>query len=490
MQSQNLNLKDFTIQKDEKLVSVLQKIEFNENGTIFVLDKLKVIGVLSDGDIRRSLINGVSLDEKCGTICKKNFVYALVTESEEEIQSKFSESIKLIPLLESDGNIIKVLHYMEKNLTQLAEPNLGKQETKNILECMNSGMISSLGKYVYEFESLFNEFIGSKRSFAVANGTQALALALSINGIGFGDEVIIPDLTFAATANAIIQVGATPVIIDVDIHDWNLDISLIESAVTNRTKAIIPVHLYGLPCSMSEIMKLAKEHNLIVIEDAAEALGSKYGSTNAGALGDFSIFSFYANKIITTGEGGMLCVNKSFDYEQIIKMRSHGMSLTHKYWHEDWGTNVRLTNLQASIGVAQMQKLDQFIMKKKMIHERYLDLFQELQLNEMINYRRTEDKKTFNSHWLSCFHVDADIYQDLVKFLNHNLIETRPIFFPLHMQPAFNKYKSINHGKSWNSKIINEGGICLPSGTTLTDFKQEKICQLIHEFFSKGSFNG
>jgi len=483
MKNSSLNHENFTVQKDTTLRLALSKIELNQNGVIFVVDDKKVIGVLTDGDIRRVLIKGSHLEETCDLICQKEFTFGLVTDSEEEIQSKFNSVVNVIPVLDNDGNLLKVVKYLEKTFIQIAEPNFGKSETENLLECLKTGMVSSIGNFVPEFERKFNEYIGAKKSFAIANGTQALVLALSVSGIGYGDEVIVPDLTFGATANAVIQVGATPVIVDVDIDDWNIQLSLIKSAITSRTKAIIPVHLYGLVCQMQEIMELAKENNLIVIEDAAEALGSEYGGRKAGALGDFSIFSFYANKIITTGEGGMLCVNRNFDYDKILKFRSHGMSLTQKYWHDDWGSNLRLTNIQASIGVAQFDKLNEFVSKKRAIQKNYLEIFQNLSIDKYIRYNRFESLIQVNSHWLSIFHVDKSMYADLVKFLNNNFIETRPAFFPLHIQPAFAKYRNHKLGDTWNSIKIHQGGICLPSSTNLSFATQEKIGFLIRDFF-------
>jgi perosamine synthetase len=479
----------FVVQKDFTILSALQKIELNERGIIFVLDNYKLIGVLTDGDIRRELIGGTDLQQSCANVCRKDFISASINDSEDEILAKINDQISIIPVLDADKNLIRLVNNYSRDFIQLSQPNLSQSEMKNITECMNSGLISSAGNFVPEFETSFSKYIGAQRSFAVSNGTQALALALWVNEIGPGDEVIVPDLTFAATANAVIQVGATPVLVDVNLQDWNINIELIKGAISDKTKAIIPVHLYGLPCEMKEIMDLAKEFNLIVIEDAAEALGSEYFNQKIGSLGHFSAFSFYANKIITTGEGGMLSINIDFDYDKVLKLRSHGMSLVEKYWHEAWGTNIRLTNLQSAIGVAQLQRIDDFVEHKKRIHKNYLKIFNSLGLDEFIAYRRTEMSFASNSHWLSCFHVDKSKFGGLVNFLNRNSVETRPIFYPLHMQPAFSQYSKFNNKGIWNSQVINEGGICLPSSTTLGISSQERICNLIREFFIKGFSN-
>lgn len=488
MKGQNYEKKDlnlFTIQADASVHEALKIIEQNESGIVFIIQKQKLYGVISDGDLRRSLLINSSLEQSCGSIANKLFKYGMVDDSEDELQTKFSNTIEFLPLVDNEHNLITIIRRNERAYIQLAEPNLGNEELDNVLSSMRSNMISSIGNFVIDFENEFNSFLGAKRSFAVSNGTQALALALSVNGIGPGDEVIVPDLTFAATANAVIQVGATPVLVDVNLNDWNIEVDLIKEAISIKTKAIIPVHLYGLPCKMDEIMSLAGEFGLTVIEDAAEALGALYKGRSVGTLGHFSIFSFYANKLITTGEGGMVCVNMDFDFERIHRTRSHGMSTKRKYWHEDWGTNVRLTNIQSAIGLAQLGKVSTFTEKKKQIHEKYIDFFISQGLGEFIHYSRQEEADSQNAYWLSCFQVSKNVSVELISSLARVGIETRPFFPPLHIQPAFSKYKGISASKEWNSTTISSKGICLPSGTKLSNDGHVKVCRAIHDFFTK-----
>lgn len=475
---------DYIVQKSSSIREVLEKIEFNQSGLAFVLDEESLFGVISDGDIRRGLLSGLSMDTKCEFVANTKYVFGNVSDSDDELKTKFSQNVSLLPLINEHGKFLGVIRPRDKTLIQLAQPNMDLEEIENVMNCMTSNVISSTGSFVKEFESRFSEIVESKRCFAVSNGTQAIALALWAAGIGPGDEVIVPDLTFAATANAVMQVGATPILADVNECDWNIELEQIKMVLTSRTKAIIPVHLYGLPCQMDEIMEFANDRELIVIEDAAEALGAEYRGRKAGSLGHFSAFSFFANKVVTSGEGGMLCVNYECDFDRIYRLRSHGMSTTRKYWHEEWGTNIRLTNLQSAIGLAQLKKLDRFTETKKKIHKRYVELFSSMGLSDDIKYERIESQFVSSSYWLSCFQTSPQHSERLIRYLSNNFVEARPFFYPLHSQPAFARFTK---PREWMSEKIHKKGICLPSGTKLTDKEQEKVCELICNYFEKAS---
>ena len=255
----------------------------------------------------------------------------------------------------------------------VAEPEIGEEELKNVVEAVKSGWVSSRGKFIEEFENSFAKYIGVKYGVATSNGTAALHLALAALNIGEGDEVIVPDLTFAATINSVIYVGAKPVIVDINPHYWCIDPDKLEKAITPSTKAIIPVHLYGHPCDMEAITEIASKHNLYVIEDAAEAPGAEYKGRKVGSFGYISCFSFYGNKIITTGEGGMCLTNDRELAEKIRILRDHGMNPVKRYWHDVVGFNYRMTNLQAALGLAQLSKIERFIEKKRKIAEIYAE---------------------------------------------------------------------------------------------------------------------
>jgi perosamine synthetase len=247
----------------------------------------------------------------------------------------------------------------------VSEPNLGGKELEYVKDCISSNWISSIGKYVTRFEEMFASFCGTDHAVATSSGTAALHLALLSLDIASGDEVIMPDLTFVASANAVMYCGARPVFVDSDKMTWNIDPAGIEKSITRRTRAIMAVHLYGHPCDMDAITSIADKHGLRVIEDAAEAHGAEYRQKRVGGIGDLGAFSFYGNKIVSTGEGGMITTNSSELAEKIRLLRDHAMSRTKRYWHDLSGYNYRLTNIQAAIGVAQMEQIDNFIEMKR-----------------------------------------------------------------------------------------------------------------------------
>ena len=239
--------------------------------------------------------------------------------------------------------------------------DLNGNELLYVTEAIKSTWISSSGKFITQFESMFAEFCSTNHAVATSNGTTALHLAIESLNIGSGDEVIVPSLTFAATANAILHSGATPVFVDSLNYHWNIDPEKISGAITPKTKAILAVHLYGHPCDMTQIMKIAKKYNLFVIEDCAEATGATINGEKVGSIGDIGCFSFFGNKIITTGEGGMCITNNADLNERMRLLRDHGMDKSKKYWHTEIGYNYRMTNLNAAIGVAQMEQIDLFL---------------------------------------------------------------------------------------------------------------------------------
>ena len=244
------------------------------------------------------------------------------------------------------------------------QPYIQEEESKFLQDCLNTGWISSKGKYIDLFEKSFAKYLNAKYALTTSNGTVALHLALATIGIKEGDEVLVPNLTFAASVNSIIYTGATPVLIDCDPDTFNIDTNLIENKITSKTKAIMVVHLYGLPVNMNLIKSIADKHNLIIIEDSAESFGSEFKGKKVGTFGRLSTFSFYGNKTITTGEGGMVIFKNKKDYEKAKILRDHGMNPNKTYWHEFLGFNYRMTNLQASVGYAQLKKSNLIIEKK------------------------------------------------------------------------------------------------------------------------------
>jgi perosamine synthetase len=360
----------------------------------------------------------------------------------------------------------------------VAEPEIGEEELKNVVEAVKSGWVSSRGKFIEEFENSFAKYIGVKYGVATSNGTAALHLALAALNIGEGDEVIVPDLTFAATINSVIYVGAKPVIVDVNPDYWCIDPDKLEKAITPNTKAIIPVHLYGHPCDMDAIMEIASKHNLYVVEDAAEAHGAEYKGRKVGSFGHISCFSFYGNKIITTGEGGMCLTNDRELAEKIRILRDHGMNPVKRYWHDVVGFNYRMTNLQAALGLAQLSKIERFIEKKREIAKIYADELSSIEgivLHPEMPWARCV-------YWLYSILIDEGKVKatrdKLAEKLEKDGIETRNFFYPLHEMPIYRKYADFTYPTS--SKISKQG-LNLPSSVKLSEEDVKYIAQKIKE---------
>lgn len=360
----------------------------------------------------------------------------------------------------------------------VAEPFLGKEELNNIKKAIVSGWISSKGEFIEKFESEFAKYIGVKYAVSTMNGTAALHLALAALGLKKKDEVIVPDLTYIATANAVLYTGAKPIFVDVEKDTWCVNPIAVEKAVTARTKAIIPVHLYGHPADMDAILRISRKHGLYVIEDAAEAHGAEYQKRKVGSLGDAGAFSFYANKIITTGEGGIITTNNKKLADNLKMLRNQGNSFSKRYWHEVVGYNYRMTNLQAAVGVAQLKKIDFLIDKKRKIFDWYRENLEEL--NGVLSLNQ-EKKFAKNVYWMTSIVLNDDSLKDkLMDYLDKKSIETRPFFYPVDELPPYKKNKINNP----ISDFLAKRGINLPSGTRLEKKDVDYICRQIKSFFA------
>jgi len=350
----------------------------------------------------------------------------------------------------------------------ISEPDLNGNENRYVNDCLKSTWISSLGKYNTEFERKFSEYNHVKRSVAVFNGTVALHLALITLGIGHGDEVIVPDLTFVATANVVSHTTAKAVLVDVDKKSWNIDINKIEKNITNKTKAIMPVHLYGNPCDMDPIMDIAKKHNLYVIEDVAQATGAEYKGKKLGSIGDIGCFSFYGNKIITTGEGGMCITNNEKYADKMAFLANHAMSNEKKYWHTEIGYNYRMTNIQAAIGLAQLERIDEFIDIKRKNSELYNKLLCDVKGIQL----PSEEKWAKNVYWM--YSIISNNREKIAANLKKENIDTRPFFHSLHTMSPYKR-----EGDYAISEELSMKGLSLPSSTKLTRHEIERIAEII-----------
>lgn len=464
----------------------LRAIEKGAIGLVFVVDSSqKLKGIITDGDVRRALLKGCALDDNIKKVMNTHPAYAKEGDSPAQINKVLSEKkVKILPIIDKKRRLVDFIKYDKDIYFPVARPIFQGNELRYVSDAIISGWVSSIGNYVTAFENNFARFCGVKYAIACSNGTTALHLALLALGIGPGDEVILPSLTFVATANAVLYVGATPILVDVEPTYWQIDPCRIEAAITPRTKAIIPVHLYGNPSKMNRIVDIAKKYNLHVVEDAAEALGAEVQREKVGSWGKIGTFSFFGNKIITTGEGGMVTTNDPLLAEKVNMLRDHGMSKDRRYWHEILGYNYRMTNMQAALGLAQLEKIFYIIRKKIKIarwYNKYLGKTKEIKLHSRAPWAKSV-------YWMYSIVIDLraiNISRDnFMQELKHKGIETRPFFVPIHKQPMYQEQYG-NLSFPMTTKLA-ESGINLPSSIDLgeNDIKiiSNKIRMLIKRY--------
>jgi perosamine synthetase len=367
------------------------------------------------------------------------------------------------------------------NNIPVCEPLLGGREREYVLDALDSGWISSSGKYIAAFERAFASYIGVKHGIAVANGTVALHLALTALGIKKGDEVIIPDFTMIASAFAVCYTGAKPVFVDAEARTWNIDPSKIEEKVTTKTKAIMAVHIYGHPCEMNSILEISKKHDLKVIEDAAEVHGAEYLGKKCGNLGDIAGFSFFANKIATTGEGGMVVTNDDELAEKCRYFRNLCFPIKGErvHLHNDIGFNYRISNLHAAIGLAQVQKIDFYVARRRENNRFYREYLSEI---PGITFQQ-ELAGSKNVYWMNAIVIDRDAFgtsrNELKVKLKKEGIDTRYFFCGMHRQPSLVKYGCQRKGNYEVADWLAENGLYLPSGSGLSESEIERISGII-----------
>ncbi len=366
----------------------------------------------------------------------------------------------------------------------VCEPLLGGNELKYITDAVSTGWISSSGKYVTQFEDAFAKYCGVKYGVAVCNGTVAIHLALAALGIGKGDEVIIPSFTMIATAFAVCYTGAKPVFVDADKDTWNIDVTKIEEKITSHTKAIIPVHIFGNPCDMNAICSIAKKHNLYIIEDAAEAHGAEFAGKKTGSFSDIASFSFFANKNLTTGEGGMVVTDNEENYKKCkyFKNMCFPVDAPRVYSHDDIGFNYRMSNLHAAIGLAQTEKADEYRdmrIKNAELYKKYLSdcpgiVFQKDQLNGL------------NVHWMNAIIINPTEYghtkDELIEHLKEKGIDTRLLFVSMHRQKSLKEFGCDCSGKYSITDWLTENGFYLPSASSLAEKQIKDICDVIKDY--------
>lgn len=369
------------------------------------------------------------------------------------------------------------------------EPVVGQREREYVEECLATGWISSAGRFIDEFESAWAAYCGVEHGVAVSNGTLALQLALRAIGLESGDEVIMPSFTIISCALGVIYNDAVPVLVDSDPITWCMDVDQIESKISERTKAIMPVHIYGHPVDMDPVREMARAHGLVIIEDAAEAHGAKYLTNRgrkeerwvrAGSLGDLSTFSFYANKLITTGEGGMVLTDDSIMADHLRDLRNLSYRSDRRFWHTELGHNYRMTNLQAAVGLGQSERVDEIVERKRWMGTSYTERLSGIPGLKL----PVEQPWARHVYWMYAVELDDSTGLNASQFAENLLereVQTRPFFVGMHDQPVLRDLGLFEDEEYPISDRISRQGLYLPSGMALTESQLDQVCEVVRE---------
>ncbi len=372
------------------------------------------------------------------------------------------------------------------------EPLIGEQEIEYVLDCLKTGWISSSGKYLESFEQAWARYCGMGYGVAVSNGTTALQVAVACLNLQPGDEVIMPTFTIISCAQAVTYNGGIPVLVDADPRTWCMDVDQVAAKITRRTRAIMPVHIYGHPVDMDPLISLAEQHGLHIIEDAAEAHGAEYlskrGSSSAkwrrcGSLGDISVFSFYANKLVTTGEGGMVLTDDPQIAEQARSLRNLCFKPERRFYHTELGYNFRLTNLQAAIGLAQIERMQETIARKRWMGQAYTQRLQHISTLQL----PVEEAWARQVYWMYGLVLDESTQLNALEFarrLRSQGVETRPFFLGIHEQPVYSRMGLFQGEHYPVAERIARQGLYLPSGLTLAEAQLDEVCRAVEKILS------
>ena len=464
-----------TASQGSTLRQAMLAIERGGLGAALVVDDDGALAtLLTDGDVRRALLSGSGLESPIVGLGTTNAVTAKADVPARELATLFSERIRLIPLLDEQGRVVDVATFDQRTHIPVAQPLLGERELVYVTECVLTGWVSSTGRFVTKFEEMFAKFCEVPYAVSASNGTTALHLAMLGLDIGPGDEVIVPTLSFIASANSVLYTGATPIFVDSEPKTWNMDPEAVARAITPRSKAIMAVHLYGHPADLAALRALCDAHGLYLIEDAAEAHGATFGGKRIGSFGDVAAFSFFGNKIVTTGEGGMLTTRSEELARKMKMLRDHGMSPERRYHHPVLGYNYRMTNLQAALGVAQMERIDEILAAKRRIGREYREGLTDLPGLQL----PAELAPAESVYWLFSVLVDpatsAVDRNGLMALLKQESIDTRPFFGPIHQQPVYATGQQLRVAEDASAR-----GISLPSHASLSSAEVARIAATV-----------
>lgn len=370
------------------------------------------------------------------------------------------------------------------NFIPVNEPLLNGNEKKYLNQCIDTGWISSEGSFVSQFEEQLAARVARKYGIAVSNGSAALEAAIAALDIGAGDEVILPTFTIVSCAAAIVRAGAIPVVVDCTPDTWNMDVSQIEAKITPQTKAIMVVHIYGLPVDLDPVLALAQKYQLQIIEDAAEMHGQTYKNRPCGSFGDISTFSFYPNKHITTGEGGMLLTDNGCLAARCRSLRNLCFQPQQRFIHQELGWNLRMSNLQAALGVAQLERLDEFIARKRRMGQRYTELLSDIP-GLQLPIQQTDYAE--NIYWVYGLVLKDEVpfdALDVMQRLSQHQIGSRPFFWSIHEQPVFQKIGLFAEESYPVAERIARRGFYIPSGIAITEQQMEKVASVLRKVMS------
>jgi len=368
------------------------------------------------------------------------------------------------------------------------EPLIGAREAEYVMECLKTGWISSEGKFIKEFEDRWAAYCGMKYGVAVSNGTVALQSAVACLDLKPGDEVIMPTFTIISCAQAVTYNGGVPVLVDADPRTWCMDVGQVEAKITSRTRAIMPVHIYGHPVDMALLWELARRHNLAIIEDAAEAHGAEYKGRRCGGLGDLNCFSFYANKIITTGEGGMVLTDREDYAERLRSLRNLCFKKERRFYHTELGNNFRLTNLQAAIGLAQLERIEESVRHKRWMGAAYTERLRDVPGLQL----PVEEPWAKNVYWMYGVVLDESTGLDAAEFarrLAERGVMTRPFFLGMHEQPVLQQMGLFIGERYPVAERLARQGLYLPSGMTLTESQVDRVCTAVRDVLKEAERN-
>lgn len=468
-----MNLSTILIKNNKSIRDAMIKMNKHALDTLMVVNaENTLLGVITDGDIRRKILKNNNLEDKVTFAMNKNFVSASIKDKREDVLALRKDGIKSIPLVDENFKIIGCIGAEIDEYIPIYDVVFKGNELKYLTDCVKKSWISSTGEYVRLFESEFSKYTGLKNCLSTSSGSSALEIALSLCNLKEGDEIIVPNLTFASPLNSAIRTRAKSVLVDVEENNMCLNLNEILKKINHNTKVIIVVNLYGYPVNVEYIRKNVSR-DILIIEDCAESLGSYRNKKHCGFHSDFATFSFFGNKTITTGEGGMLFCANGQHRKRALLLRDHGMSKSKKYWHEEIGFNFRMTNIQAAIGLAQLEKIDEILMYKKEVFDKYFTYLSPYGFS----FNQKNDENFTNSRWLiTISHKNIKSYE--VDHLEYQLkllgIDIRKVFYPLSQMPIYKKYC---YGDYLISNRLYQSYICLPSSPNLSTFQIKTVAE-------------